>query len=122
MATRASTLLGTITIGDNIASATNLTSSGSADLVSAATNTVGIIITSLSMSIYENNAPGVLELKVNGSTVMSVVSRETGGTGWGPNAIGGFCSIRIPAGQAVSYTYTEGTNGRADVYITWRLA
>lgn len=108
------------TIGDNVAAAGPITSSGSADLVSAATNTGGIVITSVSLNLYENNASSKLELKINNVTVLEVNARASGGDSYGHGTLGGFCAIRVPSGQAVSYTLTEGTTATAWARISWR--
>jgi hypothetical protein len=107
-------------IGTNVAAADNLTATASADLVSAATNTGGIVITSMTMSVTEAGAAiSSMELKVNAVTVAAVYTRGNGAD-WHPNGLGSFCAIRIPAGQAISYTFTEGSNGNGWVRITWK--
>lgn len=110
------------TIGDQVASASALTSTASADLVSAATNTNGILITSVSMSVADTGGAGSMELKVNAVTVLAVHSQPTTGTFGPTSSLGGFCAIRIPAGQAVSYTFTEASAGTGWVRISWRAA
>lgn len=104
-------------IGSNIASAANVTANGSADLVSAATNTGGIIITSVSMAAQCSSGTATLDLTVNGSAIARITATATNNSAWG-----GFCAIKIPSGQAVGYTGATGSTVRYDVYLTWKAA
>ena len=71
-------------IGDNVASASP-SATGSADLVSAATNTGGIIITSVSLDLVDQTASSAhsyVELTVNGTAVMRQTVSAAAGYGW----------------------------------------
>ena len=110
-------------IGDNVASAAP-TATGSADLVSAATNVGGIIITSLTMSLLALGATsGNIEFDfVVNSTVYSKLYANAGGA-QNSIAIGGLCAIEVPAGQGVGYTLTESDSfisTFSQIYISWR--
>ncbi len=110
-------------IGDNVASASP-SATGSADLVSAATNTGGIIITSVSISIIASGVTGgtvTLDFIVGGNTVMRVRALASGAQGH--NAAGGIGAIEISSGQAVGYAFTETDSsiaGSGEIFITWR--
>jgi len=116
---------GNVVIGDNIASAT-ITSTTSADLISAATNTGGIIITSICMSIYCDD-PGAnrtmgLQLKVDGNVIAQIDGFTNGSSLTGPSPAlgGGMSALEIPSGQAVSYTTTSDAGYTGRIFITWK--
>lgn len=111
--------------GDNFASASP-TSDASANLISAATNINGIIITGVSISVTVdasslNHSP-YLRLLVNGVIQLENVHRVL--TGDAVTLImGGLCAIEVPAGQAVSYESSlHGMTGlyHGHIRVSWR--
>lgn len=120
-----------VTLGSNIASATP-SADGSADLISAATNTGGIIITSIAVTVTEvgdsSNAVrfAYVTLSVGGSVIAKIIGTgardgTTAANGAAGNIVTG-CAIRVAAGQAVSYTFEEIVTGTAEIYVTWSPA
>lgn len=107
-------------IGSSVAAAGPVTSTTSADLVSAASNTTGIVITSVSLNVIcEGSNSAFMDFKINGNIVLSTmalasVSQRSDGS------LGGLCAIKVPSGQAISYTYTHATNGQGYVRISYR--
>jgi hypothetical protein len=107
-------------LGSNIASATP-SASGSADLISAATNTSGIIITSVSLSVSENTSGDAnVSLKVDGNIILFVKANKGSDISPGNSATMGI--VQIPANQAVSYSCSINTAGSAQIYVTWKAA
>ncbi len=112
---------GVTVIGDNVASAAP-SATGSADLVSAGTNTGGVIITSVSMSLkaISTSANATVALKVDSVEILKL-SQSAPGSGLQTQALGGFCAIEIPAGEAVGYDMVVSAgNNEAIIIITWR--
>ena len=103
--------------GTVIASATS-TANESKDVISAATNANGIIITSISIFINETvSGTSIIEFKINSSTI-ATVHAVTGS----PSAVFTMCNIQIPAGQSVSYAFQEGSTGSTTVAVSYKVA
>jgi len=111
--------------GDNTATASP-TGDATADLVSAATNTGGIIVTavSLSLSIFGTSDMIAPYLRLLAGGVIQLENRQRRRNS-DPihTSMGGFCSIQVAAGEAVSYNSAmDGTTGSYAGYvrIAWR--
>jgi len=112
------------TIIGNQAATASPVAAGSADLVSAATNTGGIIITSLSVALSFDPTGAVdatCSITINGVVAMVVVC-QAAADGANSSAAGGLCAIRVPAGGAVSYTIAGSTSSQlsSTIQMTWR--
>jgi len=90
----------------------------SADLISAATNANGIIITSVFIAADEDSSGETrLDFKINGNTIASVYA-VTGES----SAVFTMCNIQVPAAQSVSYTFTEGSVGHGYITVSYKVA
>jgi hypothetical protein len=107
-------------LGTVIASAAP-SSTGSADIISAATNANGIIITSVFISSYEGTAgESKVDFKINGNTLASVIGNRSTDANIG--TVFTMCNIQVPAGQSVSYTFTEGSVGNGNIIVSYKVA
>ena len=107
-------------LGTVIVSA-NPSSSGSADIISAATNANGIIITSVFISASETTSgTSNIEFKINGNTL--AVAYATRSTDVNIGAVFTMCNIQVPAGQSVSYTFTESSVGTGYIIVSYKVA
>jgi hypothetical protein len=112
---QAAPFLGTV-IANASASAT-----GSADVISAATNANGIIITSIFITASEGTGgESKMELKINGNTLAYVSGTRS--TDYNVGAVFTMCNIQVPAGQSVSYTFTEGSVGTGNIIVSYKVA
>jgi len=107
-------------LGTVIVSATP-SASGSADLISAATNANGIIITSVFIAVSESTSgTSSIEFKINGNTLASVAGTRSTDVNIG--AVFTMCNIQVPAGQSVSYAFTESSVGSANIIVSYKVA
>lgn len=115
------------TIGANVASATP-GGTVAADLVSAASNTGGIVIKSLSISLAYPAQNGTtttayVTLKINNVAVAAVratAGQNSSNTAAGNNCLGGIAlPLKVPAGQAVGYSMTSASGYTVDIFMTW---
>lgn len=110
------------TFGDQVASADAVSSTASADLISAAANTTGVRITGVSMTCVEttNATNSTLEFKINSVRQARVVARGDGSS-IDADSVAFAPNMKVPAGQAVSYTFTEGATGLAWISVTYEV-
>ena len=107
-------------LGTVIVSATP-SASGSADLISAATNANGIIITSVFIAVSETTSgTSSIEFKINSNTLASVSGTRSTDVNIG--AVFTMYNIQVPAGQSVSYTFTESSVGTANIIVSYKVA
>lgn len=111
--------------GDQSSSASP-TGGATADLVSAATNTGGIVITGLSLSVSHRGTSTAgspyLRLLIDGVIHSETIVRVTNSDVVSAT-LGGIGAIEVPAGAAVSYTSAlNGASGtyQGNVRIAWR--
>lgn len=105
-------------IGSSVASATPGTTI-SADLISAGTNVRGVLITSFFMSALGTTFGGyTMSFVINGTTYATLVAAKLAGASL---AVGGLCSIIVPAGQAIGYSGIVDTTSNGSIQISYTL-
>lgn len=106
-------------VGDNVASAAP-SGSATADLVSAAINTGGIIITAAGLNLTSGNVGDYIRLLIGGAIHLELIT--VGVATDTRMANGGFCAVEVPAGVAVSYAANKASSNvfGASVRVAWR--